>query len=148
MPMTIDWTTIIVASITGLLTGGLGVAIVNGLFGRKQADADAELTEQEATAKIIEAAKTMCEAMQVRIDVLHERVGYVESQLKGRNQMIEEITAENRALKAKVDELEKERDQQIALNRSQGQKIHHLTKQLEEAYKRIRQLEEKLGGNG
>lgn len=143
MPM--DWTTIVVAAITGLLTGGLGVAIVNGLFNKAKTEAESESIEQETIAKMLMASQKMCDTMQTRIDILHQRVETVEAKLEGRDLMIEELTKENRALKDKVEELEKERNQQIELNRSQGQKIGHLTRQLEEANKRIRQLEERLG---
>lgn len=143
MPM--DWTTIVVAAITGLLTGGLGVAIVNGLFNKAKTEAESESIEQETIAKMLMASQKMCDTMQTRIDILHQRVETVEAKLEGRDLMIEELTKENRALKDKVEELERERNQQIELNRSQGQKIGHLTRQLEEANKRIRQLEERLG---
>lgn len=143
MPM--DWTTIVVAAITGLLTGGLGVAIVNGLFNKAKTEAESESIEQETIAKMLMASQKMCDTMQTRIDILHQRVETVEAKLEGRDLMIEALTEENRALKDKVEELERERNQQIELNRSQGQKIGHLTRQLEEANKRIRQLEERLG---
>jgi predicted RNase H-like nuclease (RuvC/YqgF family) len=140
-----DWTTIIVAAITGLLTGGLGVAIVNGLFNRKKTEAESELIEQETIAKMLLSSQRICDTMQTRIEALHARVEHVEAKLKGRDAMIEALTEENRALKDKVEELERERNQQIELNRSQGQKIGYLTRQLEDANKRIRQLEERLG---
>jgi predicted RNase H-like nuclease (RuvC/YqgF family) len=140
-----NWETIIVQAIIMFGAGGVGAAIVNGLFNKVKTDAEAELTEQAAITELLKASNKMCDTMQTRIDILHKRVETVEAKLKERDTVIEALTKENRALKSQVEELERERNHQIELNRSQGQKIGRLTRQLEEANKRIRQLEERLG---
>ena len=61
---------------------------------------------------------------------------------------VSKLTAENEDLKHENSELQRARDKQIEINRSQGQKIRRLTEALEEANLRIKQLEDKLGDAG
>ena len=151
-----DVTTIIVAAITGLLTGGLGVAVVNGLFGRKKTLAEAQRVLAEAEKALAEAkeaqsvadqnavvaATKMLESMQRRVDVVNARLDKIEHDRQVEREHYEEIIArleaENRVLKDKIDELDQERKQQIETNRMQGKRISELLK-------RIGELEDKSG---
>jgi predicted RNase H-like nuclease (RuvC/YqgF family) len=128
-----DWTTLIAAAVTGLLTGGLGIAIVNGLFGRGTAKADAEMTTVTAAMKLVES-------LQGRVDKLTLRLDCLEREQERKDLTIDELTAENKSLKKKVDELELDKAKQLEVNRKQGDKIRKLTQ-------RIFELEQKLDCN-
>ena len=155
-----DWTTILAAVVGGLLGGGaVMVALVKGLFSvpltkaqadkiAKESEAIAQDTHDDTHDRIDARWQELANRMEKRMDRLDDRIQYLEDEIQGRDMTIAKLTAENKHLKDKVHELEKERDQQIELNRSQGQKIARLTKALQEANKRIRQLEERLGETG
>lgn len=151
-----DWTTVIVAAITGLLTGGVGIAVVNGLFGRKKALAEAQKVlaeaqkalaeakqaQSEADQNAVESATKMLNSMQHRVDVVNARLDKIEKERAEERSRYEEIIArleeENKILRQKIDELEKERLQQVETNRRQGKRISELLK-------RIGELEDKSG---
>ena len=67
---------------------------------------------------------------------------------KGKDMTIAKLEKDVKSRDERIEELEKDREHQIELNRSQGQKIARLTRALDEANKRIRQLEERLGDAG
>lgn len=144
-----DWTTVIVAAITGLFTGGLGVAVINGIFGRGKALAEAKklLAEAEeiynsADQKAVDTANKMLEVMQRRVDTVNARLDKIEKDRAEERARYEEIIArleaENKVLREKIDELDAERKQQIETNRRQGKRISELLK-------RIGELEDKSG---
>lgn len=158
-----DWTTIIVAAVTGLFTGGVGVALVNGYFSKKLSAAQAKLTEAQAELtkaqakdtdndslsdaykQMAQTVKVFVASMQERIDAVHKRVGNLEIAIEGRDMTIEKLTKENKNLQSEVDKLILERDQQIEINRSQSQLLSDLRIANAELSERIRCLEEKLG---
>ena len=152
-----NWTTIIVAAITSCLG-----AIVVGFFNRKNLSAEkdkllAEVAaihqekEDDSRESMVKVAKELVAAMQARIDKVHTRLAELErrqeEELKARDIIIENqnikiklLTKEIELLQAANDKLEKEREQQLKTNRSQGQKIHELKL-------RINELEKKSNGN-
>ena len=140
-----DWTQIVIEILIMLGAGGVGGAIVNGMFNRHKSKADAQKIQTEAEIladrQIIEGYSSLIEQMAKRIDRLDARITQLESQLKGRDMCIAELTEENRRLKTKVEELEKDRRQQIETNRRQGQLIADLRK-------RITELEIESKGDG
>ena len=124
-----DVTTIIVA----VLASGATTALVNGLFGKRKSNAEADKTA-------IEAATGLVNSMASRLDTLTKRLDHLEAELESRDMTIEALEAENKSLKAKIDELEADRKKQIETNRRQGKRISELVA-------RIAELEDKLNGN-
>jgi len=124
-----DVTTIIVA----VLASGATTALVNGLFGKRKSNAEADKTA-------IEAAIGLVNSMASRLDTLTKRLDHLEAELESRDMTIEALEAENKSLKAKIDELEADRKKQIETNRRQGKRISELVA-------RIAELEDKLNGN-
>ena len=124
-----DWTTIIVA----VLASGATTALVNGLFGKRKSDSEADKTA-------VETALSLVGSMQARLDKLTARLDCLEAELESRDMTIEALEAENKALKVKIDELEADRKKQIETNRRQGRRISELVA-------RIAELEEKLNGD-
>lgn len=154
-----DWTNIIIAAITGLLTGGLGVAIVTAISNRAKTKAEAEAILQDTKAdshdRMDERAQELIDRVWKRMDRLDARIEAQETEcenlkaeLKVKDLMVAKLQAQVQQLEEENEELRRQRDQQIETNRRQGQKIAKLTKALEESNSRIRQLEERLGDSG
>ena len=144
-----DWTQILIQGLIMLGAGGVGAAIVNGLFGKRMTDATADSTESAARAlaykELAESTKIMVESMQDRLTRLHDRINSVEATLEARNMTIEELTKENKWLQSEIERLNEERERQISVNRSQGQLIANLRSENGNLAERIRCLEERLG---
>ena len=129
----------IVAAITGLLTGGLGVAIVNGLFGRVTAVAEADNQQAETIRLLQEISQSQLTMMQEQMNTMKERMDRLESDIAGRDMTIAELKAENEKLQCEVDELTKQ-------NKAKDRKIRELSGKLHEQDKRIIALERMLEG--
>ena len=129
----------IVAAITGLLTGGLGVAIVNGLFGRVTVEAAADNQQAETIKLLQEISQSQLTMMQEQMNTMKERMDRLESDIAGRDMTIAELKAENEKLQCEVDELTKQ-------NKAKDRKIRELSGKLHEQDKRIIALERMLEG--
>lgn len=135
-----DWTAIIIAVVSGLLSGTVGVAIVSGLFNKRMNGAQVKQVEIDGMHKVITA-------MQCRLDKVHGRINHLETVIEGRevtidklkaagdiqDETIDKLTDENRDLKRDVTRLRKD-----VCDRDK--KIFALTvrvKDLEESLKRL-----------
>jgi DNA repair exonuclease SbcCD ATPase subunit len=138
-----DWTTIIVASVSGLLTGGLGIAIANGIFGKNKSAAEAKKLLAEAKEVLasadhqsVESALELVKSMQERVNTVNERLDRLEKERdadrKYYEAIIEKLEIENKELREKISGMEAERLSQIKTNRQQGQRIAELLKRLGE----------------
>jgi septal ring factor EnvC (AmiA/AmiB activator) len=124
-----DWTTVIVA----ILGSGVITAVVNGLFGKRKNDVEADKTA-------IDAALSLVKSMQDRLDKLTARLDRLEEELDRREMTIDALEEENKSLREKIQELEDDRKRQIETNRRQGKRIAELLV-------RIQELESKLDGS-
>lgn len=114
--------------------GGIGTVIVNGLFGRKKANADSFQTITQSLANtsqaLMELAETriisltqQSERMEARINTLESESRELRFSLTDRDQTIQTLQRENTDLQCQVDELKKE-------NKSKDRRIEDLSKQL------------------
>lgn len=145
-------TEIIIAIIAAIGGGGIGAAIISGIFNRRKSCAEAEKTEAEADLVTITTLKSALEAQDTRLkllgdsldrvmereDVLAGDIDILKKKLRGRDLEINRLTKENQTLKQRVDELVTEnvgKDQEIASLRAQ---VEALQKQLNELDKNWR----------
>lgn len=133
-----DWNVIIVAAVTGLLTGSLGVAVVNGLFGRKKINAEADMTTVSAAMKLVES-------LQARVDKLTSRLDCLEAEQERKDLTIAELKEEIDRLNDEIEQTRKERDQQLEINRTQGKELSRLKSENASLTVRILDLEKRLG---
>ena len=97
-----DWTAIIVAIVAALGAGGVGGAIITGLFSRQRVLAEAEAIRVKAVTDAesvkldsqIKAFTVLTERLEGRIDKLHCRVEKLEADIEGRDMIIAKLTEE------------------------------------------------------
>ena len=140
-----DW---LITILVALIGSGIGTAAINIIGNRKKTSAEASAittdSHNEAIQAVIEASKRMVDTMQERVNTVNARLDKLEAELQRRDMTIRQLTEENIHLKSEVDKLKQERDEQIKVNRSQGQRIHNLQLENEKLSGRIRCLELKL----
>lgn len=140
-------TEIIIAIIAAFGGGGIGAAIVSGLFNRKKLAAEADLSTITSLKGAIEAQdarlNTLSDSldrMMVREEKLNKDIDALKNKLKGRDLEISRLTEENQTLKERVDEL-------VSENLSKDREIASLNTQIEELRKRLDALNG-YGGDG
>lgn len=140
-------TEIIIAIIAAFGGGGIGAAIVSGLFNRKKLAAEADLSTITSLKGAIEAQdarlNTLSDSldrMMVREEKLNGDVDILKNKLRGRDLEIGKLTKENKDLKQRVDEL-------VAENLSKDREIADLTARVEELRRRLDALNG-YGGDG
>lgn len=140
-------TEIIIAIIAAFGGGGIGAAIVSGLFNRKKLAAEADLSTITSLKGAIEAQdarlNTLSDSLDrvmVREEKLNGDVDILKNKLRGRDLEIGKLTKENKDLKQRVDEL-------VAENLSKDREIADLTARVEELRRRLDALNG-YGGDG
>jgi chromosome segregation ATPase len=140
-----DW---LITILVALIGSGIGTAAINIIGNRKKTDAEAKAitgdARNEAMQAVIEASKHMVDTMQERVNTVNARLDTLEAELQRRDMIIKQLTEENVHLKLEVDKLKQERDEQVKVNRSQGQRIHDLQLENKRLSARIRSLEVRL----
>lgn len=119
-----DWNTIIVAAITGLFTGGVGVAIVNAVKDKGKASADVE-------ASLSQIAQSLVITYREEVKDLRDRLEAVEKQIQGRDMRIAELERENKDLKQELLKLRTQNEKLMRKNRELGDRILDLEKRLD-----------------
>ena len=136
--MNTDLIAIIVAAIGA---GGIGSAIVNGLFGKKKNDAETFRAITESLAATSKALMELAESriisltqrtvsLESRIDMLETVSRELRSSLTDREQTIQMLQKENLDLQNQVDQLKRE-------NKSKDLKIEELSHKLQELAARL-----------
>lgn len=139
--MSNDLLTIIAAA---LGAGGLGVVIVNGMFGRKKNNADSfqiiTASLADTSQALMELAETRIvnltarsERLEGRIDTLEKEIKELRAVLVDREQTIQKLQLENFKLQNQVDELKRS-------GLAKDQQIQNLTKQVQDLTKRLNAL--------
>ena len=134
-----DWTAIIVAIAAALGAGGVGGAIITGLFSRQRVLAEAEAIRVKAVTDAesiklgsqIEAFTALTERLEGRIDKLHCRVEKLEADIEGRDMIIAKLTEENKQLHEELRCLKLQNERLVKTN--------------QELTARVQSLEQKLG---
>ena len=153
-----DWTTIIVAVLGALGAGGIGAALINKLFTRRISEAEALKIRQEAEGEKADAFAKLCDVyerrlaalterafnLELRVDQLEQTISGLRLEVEERDDMVDALQKENAELKAAINKLKLERDQQTKLSRDQGDKIFRLTRENNKLTRRIEDLEKRL----
>jgi hypothetical protein len=130
----VDWTTIIIAVIGALGAGGIGAAIVNGLFGRHKTKAEASATERksndEATQNLVDCTKVLLDVAQGQILSMEKRITALESESRAKDMNIEQLEEENKQLRIELDKLKTQNKSLIADNHKLSDRIMALEKKL------------------
>lgn len=98
-----EWTPIIIAIIGALGAGGLGAAIVNGLFNRPK-------LISEIYEKRMEALTSRATSLESRVEKLEGIIDTLKFEIEERDDMIDTLQRENAELKKQVAELQAEND--------------------------------------
>ena len=140
-----DW---LITILVALIGSGIGTAAINIIGNRKKTSAEAVAittdSHSEAIQAIIESSRHMVATMQARVDTVNTRLDKLEAELSRRDMTIRQLTEENIQLKLEVDKLNKEREDQMVLNHSQGQRIHQLQLENRKLTDRVCSLELRL----
>ena len=153
-----DWTTIIVAMLGALGAGGVGAAFISGIFKHKITEAEAQKIKEEAESEKADAFVKLCEVyerrltaltdrafnLELRVDQLEQTISGLRLEVEERDDMVDRLQQENAELKAEINKLKLERDQQTKLSRDQGDKIFKLTRENNKLTRRIEDLEKRL----
>jgi chromosome segregation ATPase len=134
-----DWTAIIVAIAAALGAGGVGGAIITGLFSRQRVLAEAEAIRIKAASDAediklrtqIEAFMALTERLESRIDKLHCRVEKLEGDIEGRDMIIAKLTEENRELHLELKRLKEQNERLMKTNKDLTERVQHLEVQLQ-----------------
>ena len=121
-----DWTTVIVAVLGALGAGGIGAALVNGLFSRPK-------VLSEVYEKRLEALTCRATMLEKRVEKLEGIIDSLKIELEERDDMIDTLQRENDDLKKQVEALQAE-------NECKEKKIVALQKQVKELTARLDEL--------
>jgi chromosome segregation ATPase len=106
-----DWTTIITATVTGILSGGIIVTLLHYTSDKRQKDVDADHTEEETKSVQVASLETTVNLLMGRIEQLQNHIDLSD---KRHQQYQDETERELEKLNVKVrklsDELNKERE--------------------------------------
>ena len=118
-----DWTPIIIAIVGALGAGGLGAAIVNGLFNR--------------TKLLSDVYEKRLKAMNTRSPELEERVDKLEG-------VIHNLRLENEESEDMIDTLQRENEKLIKENACKDRKIKKLQEQVSALQSQVAKLTARL----
>lgn len=128
---------IIIAIIAAFGGGGIGAAIVSGMFSRKKLNAETDSVTVATLTSALEAQDARLNSLSnsldrvmVREEKLNKDIDALKNKLKGRDLEISRLTEENQTLKERVDEL-------VSENLSKDREIASLNTQIEELRKRL-----------
>lgn len=128
-----DWGTLLIA----VITGGVGVAIVNAIANRKRVQTDCIKSLGEAYEARLLALNEAVARQDAKVAVLEAKVDKLNSELDDREVTIETLKRENAELTLQVEKL-------TTAVKARDKRIRELEKQLAEVLSRL----DAMNGNG
>jgi uncharacterized protein (UPF0335 family) len=114
-----DWTSILIA----FVGGGTLIAVINGLFGRRHAQA-------ETIELLLQTSRNQLEMMQEQMNAMQNRMDRLEKGKEADDMVIAQLKAQIKRLQEENDELKKQNVKLLSDNRSYGNQLKELREQL------------------